>query len=223
MSNDVIPYPFRAGGRFPIGVGKNGSMVGVDLEGNILVAGEIGAGCSTVMRAIVVGALEAGLSVTVVDGRAPSHFREGEARHDFDSVGSGRLLQFEDGTAHPATVIQEIIDGTRPRPDVLVIDDAFDLAKLSPAEVADLYGGLGKIGVPVVARIMEARIGTRDLYATRILMGPGSPMARQLALGSSEAPGARRSDPVGTGAVRYSDGTTEVFRGYWIDPLIARD
>lgn len=216
MVDDTIRYPFRVGGRLPIGQGTDGQIVGVDPEGNVLVAGEIDTGCSTVMRVLVVSALEAGMHVTVVNGRAPGTYRPGEARHDYDTLATDRLLQYEDGTAHPATVIREIVAGERPRPELLVIDDAFDLERLAPPEVKELYAGLNQLGIAVVSRVMEARSATRELYATRILMGPASPMAHQLALGSPEAPAARRTDPVGSGAVRYSDGTIHLFRAYWI-------
>lgn len=147
MVDDTIRYPFRVGGRLPIGQGTDGQIVGVDPEGNVLVAGEIDTGCSTVMRVLVVSALEAGMHVTVVNGRAPGTYRPGEARHDYDTLATDRLLQYEDGTAHPATVIREIVAGERPRPELLVIDDAFDLERLAPPEVKELYAGLNQLGI----------------------------------------------------------------------------
>lgn len=213
----VIPYPHRLGGPLSIGVTESGQVVGVDASTNILVAGVIGSGCSSVLRVLVTSAVERGLTVTVVDGTAPGVFREGSARHDYDAVGSP-LLEIEDGTTHPAALMQDVVAGRRARPDLLVIDDAFDLAKVPAPDLLELYRALDAVGVRVAARVLAARLGTRDSYGSRILMGHATPMDRQLMLGNPDAPRVRHDDPVGTGILRYHDGLETRFQAYWVEP-----
>lgn len=216
MVNEIA-YPHRLGGSLPLGVTDDGQIVGVDASAHILVAGALGSGCSSVLRVLITSALVSGLRVTAVDGTAPSYFSQGSARHNYDAIG-GSLLDIEDGTVHPRNVIADIVSGRRERPDLLVIDDAFDLSKVNAAELVEIYHSLERVGVRVAARVLTARVSTRDSYGTRILMGNATPMDRHLMLGNPEAPRVRRGDPAGTGVIRYHDGAEARFRSYWVAP-----
>lgn len=214
---NAIPYPHRMGGRLPVGVTDDGQIVAVEPAANILVAGIIGSGCSSLLRVLVMSAVESGLRVTAVDGTAPSYFRPGTAKHDYDVVRQS-LLEFEDGTVHPLSVMTDIIAGRRERPELLVIDDACDLSKVPADELVAAYHQLTEMGVGVAARVLAARLSTRDSYGTRIIMGLATTMDRHLMLGDPEAPRVVKGDPPGTGIIRYHDGTATRFRAYWVEP-----